>query len=203
LLTFSVLFHDIGKSATFSKDGGRIRFLEHEKVGSSIAIRRAIKLRMSNSEMDYLKVLIQNHMRIIQHIIQFEREGKIPTKRAVYRFFRDTGEAGVDICFLALADIRATYENEMTQKMWVASLDVVRIFFENWWEKREQSVQPPPLVDGNDLIANFHIRPGPVIGKILEAIKEAQAVGEIHTRDEAINLAEKWLAERNTDRSIQ
>ncbi len=200
LLVFATLFHDVGKSLTFSKDGGRIQFLGHEKTGSSIAVGRAIKLRMSNSEMDYLKVIIQNHMRIIQHVNYFGREGKIPTKRAVYRFFRDTGEVGVDICFLALADLRATYENEMTQSMWTAALDMVKIFLENWWETRDQTIAPPALVDGNDLIAIFHLEPGPVIGKLLEAIKEAQAVGEIQTRDEAISLAAKWLTERKSGR---
>jgi tRNA nucleotidyltransferase/poly(A) polymerase len=197
LLVFAVLYHDVGKSSTVTKDGERIQFLGHEKMGSSIAVGRAIKLRMSNSEMDYLKVVVQNHMRIIQHINYYERESKIPTRRTVYRFFRDTGEIGVDICFLALADLRATYENEMTQSMWSDALDVVKIFLENWWEKREQSITPPAVVDGNDLIAMFHLKPGPVIGKILEFIKEAQAVGEIETRDEAIKLAENWLAENS------
>lgn len=200
LLFFAVLYHDVGKSATVTKDGERIQFLGHEKMGSSIAVGRAIKLRMSNSEMDYLKVVVQNHMRIIQHINYYEREGKIPTRRAVYRFFRDTSEIGVDICFLALADLRATYENEMTQSMWTTALDVVRIFLENWWEKREQSITPPPLVDGNDLLDIFHLEPGPVIGKLLEAIKEAQAVGEIQTRDDALKLAEKWLTEWKSGR---
>jgi tRNA nucleotidyltransferase/poly(A) polymerase len=200
LLVFAILFHDVGKPGTISKDGGRIQFLGHEKVGSAIAVGRAIKLRMSNSEMDYLKVIIQNHMRIIQHINYFARAGKIPTRRAVYRFFRDTGEVGVDICFLALADLRATYENKMTQSMWTAALDVVKIFLENWWEAHNQTIAPLALVDGNDLIAIFHLEPGPVIGKLLEAIKEAQAVGEIQTRDEAISFAAKWLTERKSGR---
>jgi tRNA nucleotidyltransferase/poly(A) polymerase len=203
LLAFAALFHDVGKSTTFTTDGGRIQFLGHEKAGSSIALGRAIKLRMSNSEMDYLKVIIKNHMRIIQHINYFEREGKIPTRRSVYRFFHDTGEIGVDICFLALADQRATYENEMTQEKWIAALDVVRIFLENWWENREQTITPPAVVDGNDLIAIFHLEPGPDIGKLLEAIKESQAAGEIQSREEAINIAAKWLTDRKSGRKTQ
>jgi len=200
LLVFATLFHDVGKPGTNSKDDGRIQFLGHEKAGSSIAVGRAIKLRMSNSEMDFLKVIIQNHMRIIQHINYFGREGKIPTKRAVYRFFRDTSEVGVDICFLALADLRATYDNEMTQSIWTAALEVVKIFLENWWETHNQTIAPHALVDGNDLMAIFHLEPGPVIGKLLDAIKEAQAVGEIQTREDAINFASKWLAERQSRR---
>ena len=196
LLVLAVLYHDVGKSATVTTNDERIQFIGHEKAGSSIAVGRAIKLRMSNAEMDYLKVIVQNHMRMIQHINCYEREGKIPTRRAVYRFFRDTGESGVDLCFLALADLRATYENEMTQSIWTAALDVVKIFLEDWWEKREQSITPPPVVDGHDLIGMFHLEPGPVIGRLLEAIKEAQAVGEIQTREDAIKLAEKWLIER-------
>jgi tRNA nucleotidyltransferase/poly(A) polymerase len=193
LLVFATLFHDTGKPITLKKEGDRIRFLEHEHAGSVIAVGRGIKLRLSNSELDYIKVIIQNHMRLFQHINRYEIEGKIPTRRAVYRFFHDTGDIGVDLCFLALADLRATYENELTQTRWSSALDVVKIFLENWWERREETISPPLLMDGNDLMETFKLKPGPAIGKILEAIKEAQAVGKVHTREDAVRVAEDWL----------
>jgi poly(A) polymerase len=154
-------------------------------------------LRLSNSEMDRVKVIIQNHMRLLHHISRLEGDGKSPTRRAIYRFFKDTGDAGVDLCLLALADQRATYDHEMTQQTWIACLDVVSIFLENWWEKREETISPPILVNGDDLMASLGIPPGPLIGKSLEAIREAQAMGIIQTRDEALTLANKVLSENS------
>jgi tRNA nucleotidyltransferase/poly(A) polymerase len=197
LIFFSALYHDIGKPRKLEAENGRIRFHGHDEEGGFIAVKRAIKLRLSNSEMDLVRVIIQNHMRLLYHVNRLDGEGKHPTRRAIYRFFRDTDEAGVDLCLLALADQRATYDTELTQQTWTACLEVVRIFLENWWEKRETTISPPQLVNGNDLMTALNILPGPDLGKMLEAIREAQAMGIIEARDQAINLAEKWLADHH------
>jgi len=204
LLFFSVLYHDIAKPRKQEIENGRIRFLGHDEEGGRIAVKRAIKLRLSNAEVDRIKIIIQDHMRLINHINRLKEDGKLPTRRAIYRFFRDTGDAGVDLCLLAMADQRATYENEITQETWTACLDVVRLFLENWWEKREETISPPQLINGNDLITSMNLSPGPVVGKILEAIREAQAMGTIDTREGALSLAKEWLSNhvvrKNTDK---
>jgi hypothetical protein len=53
-----------------------------------------------------------------------------------------------------------------------------------------ERLNPPPLVDGSDLIAGGH-PPGPNFALLLEKIREAQLNGEITSRDEALELAEK------------
>jgi hypothetical protein len=50
-----------------------------------------------------------------------------------------------------------------------------------------------PLVDGDDLINEFALKPGPQIGRLIETIREAQAVGEISTREQALELAKTRL----------
>jgi len=54
-------------------------------------------------------------------------------------------------------------------------------------------VTPPKLVDGHDLINIFDMSPGPKIGQILEAAREAQASGELTTRQEALAYIRKHL----------
>jgi hypothetical protein len=49
-------------------------------------------------------------------------------------------------------------------------------------------------VDGHDVIDRFGIGPGPKVGEVLEAVREAQAAGEITTREEALAYIERWLA---------
>ena len=43
----------------------------------------------------------------------------------------------------------------------------------------------------------FGISQGPEIGQLLEVIKEAQAAGEINSREQAIDYAKRWLDEDN------
>jgi hypothetical protein len=41
----------------------------------------------------------------------------------------------------------------------------------------------------------LNIPPGPLVGRLLEQLREAQATGEIVSRDDALALAARWLAD--------
>jgi hypothetical protein len=70
---------------------------------------------------------------------------------------------------------------------------VVRLMLENWFEKPAESITPPALVNGDDLMGELKLQPGRKIGELLEAIREAQAMGEVSTREEALELARKRM----------
>jgi hypothetical protein len=196
LLFFAALYHDVAKPAckTVGEDG-RIRFYGHDEKGEEMVAVRGNALHLSNDEIHRLRLIIRHHMRVHFHSNRMESEGKTPSRRAIYRFFRDAGEAGVDLALLALADTRATRGHTLTQETWAAALDICRIFLENYWEKPAQTVSPPRLLDGNEVMTEFEIGPGPRVGEILEVIREAQATGKIGTREEALVYARDWLKE--------
>ena len=194
LLFLAALYHDIAKPQAKKVDEeGQLRFWGHDQQGAEIASERARLLVLSRDETQRLEPIIQNHMRIHFHTTRLVREGKPPSRRATYRYFRDTGPAGVDICLLTLADLRATYEQTLPQETWAACLDVVRTMLEAWFEKREEQVAPKLLADGNDLMRELSLKPGPLIGELVEAIREAQATGEASTREQALALARKRM----------
>ena len=56
---------------------------------------------------------------------------------------------------------------------------------------RRESLIPSPLVLGKDLIALLSIPPGPAIGNLLHAVRQAQLADEIATREEALALARR------------
>jgi tRNA nucleotidyltransferase/poly(A) polymerase len=195
LVFLAAIFHDAAKPSTKKLDeAGQLRFWDHDQVGAELIEKRASQMVLSNDEIARLELIIRNHMRILHHVNRLIQEGKPPSKRAIYRFFRDTGPAGIDICLLALADMRATYENTLPQEIWDACLEVVRTLMEAWFEKREDQVFPKPLVDGNDLMRELSLSPGHLIGELLEDIQEAQAMGTVSTRQQAIDLAREKLA---------
>ena len=190
LLFLAALYHDAAKPQAKKVDEeGQLRFWGHDQQGAEMAVERARRLALSRDEIQRLEIVIQNHMRIHFHTNRLVREGKPPSRRAIYRYFRDTGEAGVDICLLTLADLRATYEQTLPEETWAACLDVIRMMLEAWFEKREERVAPALVVDGNDLMREFSLKPGALVGKLIEAIREAQATGEVSTREQALALA--------------
>ena len=107
------------------------------------------------------------------------------------------------MCILTLADLRATYEQTLPQETWAAGLDIVRTLLEAWYEKKEEQVSPPILLDGNDLMRELKLQPGPLIGRLLEAVREAQAVGEVFTREQAMELARGRLKEEEEGKNVK
>jgi putative nucleotidyltransferase with HDIG domain len=198
LLFFAALYHDIAKPQTRALHEGRIRFWGHDELGARVAGERARALRLSNDDISRVRAIVAHHMRLHFFTNRLAAKKSPPSRRAIYRFFRDAREAGVDLCLLGLADLRGTYEQTLPQEIWTACLDVCRILLENWWEKPQETVSPPGLVNGHDLITSLGLAPGPTIGKLLEAVQEAQATGVLPpgaTREDALGFAQGWLAE--------
>ena len=194
LLFMAALYHDIGKPNSQTVDeNGRIRFFKHDKLGAEIAARRAQLLHLSNSEITRLEGIVRHHLRPLL----LTQTGKPLTRRAIYHFYRDCGTAGIDICLLSMADILGTYGDTIPPEKWSKHLDTILGLFEAWWEQSEANVNPPPLINGRDLLRELNLEPGPLIGKLLESIKEAQAMGQVATRQEALRYAEKMLSEEN------
>ena len=52
-------------------------------------------------------------------------------------------------------------------------------------------LNPPPLIDGQDLIAEG-IAPGPIFAVLLQRTRDAQLDGEIRTREEAMAAVSRW-----------
>ena len=192
LLFFAGLYHDVGKlKARTMDEKGKIRFINHEQIGGKLVETRGKAMKLSNLEIERLVTIVNHHMRpsLLSHTEE------IPSRKAIYRFFRDTGAAGVDICLLSLADILATYGPTIPQKRWTRHLEVVQMLLKAWWEDRSEGIFPRLLINGDDLMKELSISPGPQVGFLLDAILEAQVGGDIHSRQEALNLAKQLSLE--------
>ncbi|MBK7456636.1 MAG: hypothetical protein IPJ46_23810 [Anaerolineales bacterium] len=158
-----------------------------------IAAQRARSFNLSNDEIERLQVIIKNHLRIHFFADRLEREKREPSRKAIYRFFRDSGEAGIDLILLGLADVRGTRAHSLTIETWNIYLDVARILLENYWERPQEAVAPPRLINGNELMKELGLKPGIMVGQLLESIRENQAAGKIGDREQALAFARDEL----------
>jgi putative nucleotidyltransferase with HDIG domain len=189
LLRLGALFHDAGKATTQNiETDGRIRFFDHDQVGAAMAGRRLRRLRLSNEAVKHVMRIVSGHMRPLY----LANEPQV-SRRAVYRFYRATHSAGLDIGLLALADHLATYggvgDDSKAIESWQRLLWVVERLFDPYFQRFEENIRPVPLVNGLELIEALELEPGPEIGRLLSLIEESQAAGEISTREEALSLA--------------
>jgi tRNA nucleotidyltransferase/poly(A) polymerase len=193
-LFFAALYHDAQKPATKSLDDSmRIRFFDHDVKGAQAVEERGREFNLSNDEIARIRTIIQHHMRFHFFTNRLAENQQEPSRKAIYRFFRDTGKAGIDLVLLGLADLRGSRGQTLTQETWAAALDVARILLENYWERPQETVAPPRLLDGNELMSELGLRPGPLVGQLLEAIREGQATGKVQNRDQAIEHAREHL----------
>jgi putative nucleotidyltransferase with HDIG domain len=199
LLFLSALYHDVAKPQTQQIDEQqRLRFFEHDRVGAEIVAQRGSQLRLSNTEIEYIRLIVRHHMR---PVLLANATGEI-SPRAIYRFFRDTDAAGVSVCVLSLADVWATYGAALNQQVWIRQIAVVRKLLEAWWESPKEIVHPPALVNGNDIMAELGLSPGPQVGWILESIREAQSDGQVKDRAQALEYARELRDSHSGSRSM-
>ncbi|MBN1823209.1 MAG: CCA tRNA nucleotidyltransferase [Endomicrobiales bacterium] len=187
-LKLLALFHDCAKPDCASRVGSRMRFLGHEKKGAAILSNILKRTKFSNSEQRISRILIENHMRPISL-----SQAKILTPRACYRIFREIGENIPELLILAMADWHSykrlkTHDPKKLKKQEAVLRELMSRYYEN--EKMESL---PKLVDGNVIMKHFRLRPGPVIGRLIEAVREAHAIGRIKDRKQAIALCERQL----------
>ncbi|NHZ72237.1 MAG: HDIG domain-containing protein, partial [Aquificales bacterium] len=188
LLRLDGVFHDVGKKATQTiEESGRIRFLGHDKTGAKLAATRLRQLAFSNQAIKRVETAVSGHMRPLH----LAHTGKKPSRRAIYRYFRATQETGLDIGLLSLADHLATHDGIGDEAQWQNLLTVVAELFRHYFEQYEKTVAPEPLINGRDLMQILNLSPSPEIGRILRLVQEAQAAGEISTRQQALEFAQQ------------
>ena len=145
------------------------------------------RLRFSNREIRYVEKLVYHHL----HPAQMSNEG-LPTHKAIYRYFRDTEGAGIDVIFLALADYLAVAGPRVDVDEWHMHIEQVKYIIDVH-KKQENEIMPVRLITGNDLMQEFKLSPGKTIGRLLIMVREAQAAGEIRTREEALQYVRNEL----------
>jgi poly(A) polymerase len=186
-LKLAALLHDIGKPVTRTLENERIRFFGHTEEGANQVEKILERLRFSHREIKLVTQMVRQHMRPTQ----MSNQG-MPTRRAVYRYFRDCGEVAIDILYLSLADHMAARGPQIDNEQWCWHVEQVNYVLSQY-DKNNAAIHPPRLIDGHDLINELGMTPGPQMRQILEAVREAQAAGELVNRDEALSYIKNRL----------
>jgi len=168
-LSFATLLHDIGKPRTFMITD-RIRFHEHERVGKEMSEKICRRLKCSNAETEKVTYLIMNHM-----LFKDIKQMRVSTLKRLFSqpFYPELSELHRADRLASDLDLKPHYyARRMYRKL------------------SREILKPPPLINGYDLI-KMKLKPGPLFGKILKAVEEAQLEKTIKTREEALVLAHR------------
>jgi putative nucleotidyltransferase with HDIG domain len=180
LLFFGALYHDVGKPKRYSVEQGQIHFYGHETAGVETISEKARELKLSHNEIQWLERLVRHHLRPSQ----LEREAKI-SHRAIYRFLRDTNETGIDVILLSLADLLGQQPPPVDQERLTRRVETARQLLIAILEAPTKKYRPEPFLRGNEIAQSLDLEPGPEIGRLLSALREAQVTGEVTSKSEA------------------
>lgn len=182
-VVWGTLLHDIGKPATKGTvpdkrfGGTRTGFYGHHEVGATIAEALLRRLRFPNDQIDLIVWLVRHHMMI--HEILEMRVGRQK------RWLLDPRLP--DLLELHRADASGKGEGKRINLQ--AYQDVKKLM----QDERAKPPPPPKLVDGNDIMKEFKLKPGPRVGELLKLVEDAVWEGEIKTKEEALQLVKKQL----------
>lgn len=179
ILRLAALFHDIGKPHTLSVDEqGRRHFYRHETVGEGITKRAMRRLKFSNEDIKAVTSLVKHHMRPLEC-----------GPAGLRRLIRDLGPYFEQWRDLKKADRPPVMEpREFSER--VRAFDAM---LEAELARQRQSGKDKLALNGDDVVA-LGIRPGPDVGKVLAALREAVIEQpELNEREKLLELARRQI----------
>jgi poly(A) polymerase len=190
LMPLAALLHDIGKPQTFTQGSdGRIRFWNHPQKGADIATQVMTRWHFSVQATRFVTTIVRHHMRPLllahEHIV---------SKRAIHRFLLVTADAAPAIAILSLFDHLGMFASDEGQTEWQRLTEVVLNLCQAYF-----SPKPPPLLTGQEVMNHLQLTSGPLVGHILRELKEAQAIGQITTKEEALAFARELVSKAKSD----
>lgn len=150
--------------------------------------QRGRALALSNKETRYLSTLLAG-----QYDLQsMARRDRDLTGGQIYRYFEKHAATGVDLCLFSLAAYWGAHATAIPIEDWRSLLDVCRALLEGWWERRDEVIDPPSWLDGDDIVRVTGLEAGPELGRLIAELREASADGRVRSEEDA----ERFVRER-------
>jgi poly(A) polymerase len=193
LTKLACLFHDVAKPQTKSfEPDGRMRFFGHGEEGAKIAAQVMERLHFSRREISFVSAVITHHLRPVQ----LSQDLAPPSKRALDRYRDALGDSAIATMYLSMADYLAAKGPMLDPLEWQTRVKYCEGMLNSLLHDGESDgVRLRPLVDGHSLMKELGIPSGKPLGRILASIREAEAVGEVETSDQAFALARRLIQE--------
>lgn len=169
----ATLFHDVGKPVTRTVDpDGEAHFYGHAETGAQITRTVLNRLRYPADEIKTVARLVALHMRYGDY------DPTVWTDKTIRRLLREVGDLRSDLFILARADAKAVNPPDPPR----TDFDGLQTRMETI-EATAHVTQATSPLDGQALIALLGIPPGPLVGKIKNALTEAVVSGDLAPTD--------------------
>ncbi|NET52247.1 MAG: CCA tRNA nucleotidyltransferase [Merismopedia sp. SIO2A8] len=137
------------------------------------------ELEDAESQLWHLKCS-RSEVQAVLTVLRWMNDGVLPTQsRAQFFFFRDVGVAFPAVALMAIALGHP--------------LEAIAPLIDYSLERTNPIAHPQPILTGHDLTKTLQLKPGPIIGQLLEQLCIAHAEGQISNRDEALAYMQRLM----------
>jgi len=145
-------------------------------------------LKLSSEEHRHIIRLLSNKNYLFNLINSKEKLDA----RSIYRFYKQMGQSGIDLVVLAVIAKAVALSEIHDENGWLKILQVGQELIDAWYEHPEW-ISPKPYLSGRDILQEFNMTPGPLIGTLLDGLQEEQAAGALCSRQDALEWVQRHL----------
>ncbi len=188
ILRVAALFHDVGKPRTraIGEKTKDYTFYDHERVGAEMVEPIATRLRFSNDERARITDLVRFHL------FHYTSDW---SDAAVRKWIRRVGPSRVeDLYVLNEADVRGKgrdFEDDLE------SLARLKVHVAKVLAQGAAMSTRDLKINGRDLMTTLSLKPGPILGDVLDALLEAVTnEPNLNDREALLTLAAEIVAKK-------
>ena len=182
LLRLSALLHDIGKPRTRAFENGGVTFHHHEVVGARMAKERMKALRYPTEDIEVVVRLVELHLRFHTYRLGW-------TDKAVRRYVRDAGALLEMLNELTRSD--CTTRNAARARALERRMDELERRIVELRAQEEIDALRPEL-NGDEVMAQLGITPGPAVGDALDFLMELRIDEGLLGEEEVRRRLDQW-----------
>lgn len=173
----AALFHDVGRVVT-DKD----RTISPDEFSSDVAMADLKTMKFPNAIVSAVGTAIKNH-----RLFRIYADGVTPPDKKLRRFINMCGDdIGTTLDLMNANNLHQTYDKKKRQV-----LDILARMEELETLEESKNVKLP--VDGKDIMAEFNLKSGPHIGKLMDKLKDAYFENPNITKEECFKLVEQEI----------
>jgi tRNA nucleotidyltransferase (CCA-adding enzyme) len=190
ILRIAALLHDVGKPKTraWSDKTRDYTFYDHDRVGAEIAEPIAARLRFSNDERARIVDLVRHHL------FHYSSEW---SDAAVRKWIRRVGPQRVDDLYALNAADALAKGRDVTED--IAALSRLKAHVARVLAEGAALSTRDLKINGHDLMREFQRKPGPWIGRVLDALLEVVTTDPSANEPSALLMRARELLAETSD----
>jgi len=186
ILRLAALFHDVGKPKTRQVGPDGVSFHHHDVVGARMTRERMLALRYPSAEIEQVSELVRLHLRFHTYALGW-------TDSAVRRYAREAGPLLDRLNELTRSD--CTTRNADKARALNRRMDELESRIAELREQESLDAIRPEL-DGNAVMAELGLEPGPLVGEALAYLLQIRLDEGLLGDAEIRRRLHEWWAER-------